>query len=146
MSENIPCGHRGPGFKLGGDLQEPKLFQGGTLFLMESVLRTGASVSGQTSAHSQIITPPPVSTQENLVVSLEGLGWQLESFPFSQRAELAQTPDPPSQGSRHRGGGALAELTGIGEQLLIPRPLICGDTCVWSPETFQPLPLRLPGK
>ena len=127
-------------------MQEPKLLQGGTLFLKESGVRTGASVSGQTSAHSQIITPPPVSTQENLLVSLEGLGWQLESFPCSQRHDLAQTPDPPSQGSRHRGGGALAELTGIGEQLLIPRSLICGDTWVWSLETSQPLPLRLPGK
>ena len=75
-----------------------------------------------------------------------GPGWQLESFPCSQRHDLAQTPDPPSQGSRHRGGGALAELTGIGEQLLIPRSLICGDTWVWSLETSQHLPLRLPGK
>ena len=125
-------------------MQEPKLLQGGTLFLKESGVRTGASVSGQTSAHSQIITPPPVSTQENLLVSLEGLGWQLESFPCSQRHDLAQTPDPPSQGSRHRGGGALAELTGIGEQLLIPRSLICGDTWVWSLETAPPQ--RHPGK
>ena len=62
-------------------MQEPKLLQGGTLFLMESGVRTGASVSGQTSAHSQIITPPPVSTQENLLVSLEGLGGSLSPSP-----------------------------------------------------------------
>ena len=94
--------------------KSPQLLQGGTLFLMESGVRTGASVSGQTSAHSQIITPPPSSTQENLVVSLEALGWQLESFPCSQRDELAQTPHPPSQGSRHGEGGAPAELRNWG--------------------------------
>ena len=66
------------------------------------------SVRSQTSAHSQIITPSSISTQENLLVSLEGLGWHLESFPFSRRPDLAQTPDPPSQGSHHRGGGAPA--------------------------------------
>ena len=64
------------------------------------------SVRSQTSAHSQIFTPPPVSTQENLIVSLEGLSWQLEAFSFSLRADLAQTSDPPSQGSAHRGGGS----------------------------------------
>ena len=66
------------------------------------------SVRSQTSAHSQIITPSSISTQENLLVSLEGLGWQLESFPFSRKPDVAQTPDPPSQGSHHRGGGAPA--------------------------------------
>ena len=148
MSENIPCGHRGPGFRLGGDLQEPTAAPGRDFIPpgVRSEERGLLTVMRQPSAHSQIITPPPVSTQENLLVSLEGLGWQLESFPCSQRHDLAQTPDPPSQGSRHRGGGALAELTGIGEQLLIPRSLICGDTWVWSLETSQPLPLRLPGK
>ena len=64
------------------------------------------TVRSQTSAHSQIVTPDPVSTRENLIVSLEGLSWQLESFSFSLRADLAQTSDPPSQGSDHRGGGS----------------------------------------
>ena len=64
------------------------------------------TVRSQTSAHSQIITPSSISTQENLLVSLEGLGWQLESFPFSRKPDVAQTPDPPSQGSHHRGGGS----------------------------------------
>ena len=63
------------------------------------------TVRSQTSAHSQIFTPPPVSTQENLVVSLEGLNWQLESFSFSLRATWL-TSNPPSQGSAHRGGGS----------------------------------------
>lgn len=113
-----------------------------TLFLMESGVRTGPLCRGQTSAHSQTITPPPSSTQENLVVSWRPWAGSLSPSP-ALRDELAQTPHPPSQGSRH--GRAPAELRNWG-QLLIPRPLICGDTWVWSLETSQPLPLRHPGK
>ena len=64
------------------------------------------TVRSQTSAHSQIVTPDPVSTRENLIVSLEGLSWQLESFSFSLRADLAQTSDFPSHQESPWGGGS----------------------------------------
>ena len=64
------------------------------------------TVRSQTSAHSQIVTPAPVSTRENLVVSLEGQSQQSESFPFSWRPDLAQTPNPPFQGIHPGEGGA----------------------------------------
>lgn len=66
------------------------------------------TVMSQSSAHSQIVTPAPVSTWESLVVSLEGQSQQSESFPFSWRPDLAQTPNPPSQGSPPGDGGAPA--------------------------------------
>ena len=101
------------------------------------------TVRSQTSAHSQIFTPPPVSTQENLIVSLEGLSWQLESFSFSLRADLADFQSSIPRECPQGRGKPQRELAGIGEQLLIPRSMICGDTWVWSLETFQPLPPKV---
>ena len=107
---------QGPWHHSRGDLQKPTAPPGWDVIpsRVRSKNRDLLTVTSQTSAHSQIITPPPVSTQENLLVSLEGLGWQLESFPCSQRHDLAQTPDPPSQGSHQGEGGAPAELRNWG--------------------------------
>ena len=107
---------QGPWHHSRGDLQEPTAPPGWDVIpsTVRSKNRDLLTVTSQTSAHSQIITPPPVSTQENLVVPLGGLGWQLESFPCSRRAQLAQTPDPPSQGSHQGEGGAPAELRNWG--------------------------------
>ena len=72
---------QGPWHHSRGDLQGPTAPPGWDVIPpgVRSEDRGLLTVTSQTSAHSQVITPPPISSQENLLVSLEGLGWQLES-------------------------------------------------------------------
>ena len=107
---------QGPWHHSRGDLQGPTAAPGRDVIPpgVRSEDRGLLTLTSQTSAHSQIITPPPVSTQENLLVSLEGLGWQLESFPFLRDLSWLRLPILHPKGVATGEAGAPAELRNWG--------------------------------
>lgn len=125
--------YRGPGIRREETCKCPQLLQGGTLFLLESARRDRGllTVMSQSSAHSQIVTPAPISTWESLVVSLEVRASSLSPSPSHKDLTWLRLPILHPKGVP-LGMEAQRELTRIWVQLLIPRPLICGDTWVWS--------------